>query len=170
MKRFHHALLTRLAKIPVVLSAEEVTHAFSTSPRAPASSTGPRSASPMAAGCGAEIDPSARARNRQRPRDIAAQCPAGQRDAIRVDQGKGRRDRHVMLSPGLAKLLRDYNREAQARGLAVPGAAGSADLDTAAQPGLRGGRWIPARSATVQANLISTSLPSSDRNASTGDR
>ena len=30
--------------------------------------------------------------------------------------------------------------------------------------------WIPARSATVQANLISTSLPSSDRNASTGDR
>ena len=29
--------------------------------------------------------------------------------------------------------------------------------------------WIPARSATVQANLISTSLPSSDRNASTGD-
>ena len=30
--------------------------------------------------------------------------------------------------------------------------------------------WIPTRSATVQANLISTSLPSSDRNASTGDR
>jgi transposase len=30
--------------------------------------------------------------------------------------------------------------------------------------------WIPARSATGQANLISTSLPSSDRNASTGDR
>jgi hypothetical protein len=30
-------------------------------------------------------------------------------------------------------------------------------------------RWIPARSATPQANRISTSLPSSDRNASTGD-
>jgi len=31
-------------------------------------------------------------------------------------------------------------------------------------------RWIPARSATVQAKRISMSLPSSDRNASTGDR
>ena len=29
--------------------------------------------------------------------------------------------------------------------------------------------WIPARSATVQANLISRSVPSSDRKASTGD-
>ena len=29
--------------------------------------------------------------------------------------------------------------------------------------------WIPARSATVQANRISTSLPSSERKASTGD-
>ena len=37
------------------------------------------------------------------------------------------------------------------------------DLDRA------GARWIPARSATVQANLISTFLPSSDRKASTGD-
>ncbi len=34
----------------------------------------------------------------------------------------------------------------------------------------RGTRWIPARSATVQAKRISMSLPSSDRNASTGDR
>ena len=30
-------------------------------------------------------------------------------------------------------------------------------------------RWTPARSATRQANLISTFLPSSDRKASTGD-
>jgi hypothetical protein len=33
-----------------------------------------------------------------------------------------------------------------------------------------GSGWIPPRSATVQAKRISTSLPSSDRNASTGDR
>jgi hypothetical protein len=31
-------------------------------------------------------------------------------------------------------------------------------------------RWIPARSATVQAKRISTPLPSSARKASTGDR
>jgi hypothetical protein len=36
--------------------------------------------------------------------------------------------------------------------------------------GFTDGGWIPARSATGQANLISTSLPGSDRNASTGDR
>jgi integrase len=27
---------------------------------------------------------------------------------IRVEQGKGSKDRHVMLSPALLKLLRDY--------------------------------------------------------------
>jgi hypothetical protein len=34
---------------------------------------------------------------------------------------------------------------------------------------IRNTGWIPVRSATPQANRISTSLPSSDRNASTGD-
>jgi integrase/recombinase XerD len=40
---------------------------------------------------------------------------------IHVEQGKGRRDRKVMLSPGLLTLLRDYWREARPDGWLFPG-------------------------------------------------
>ena len=40
---------------------------------------------------------------------------------IHVEQGKGRKDRKVMLSPGLLKLLRDYWREARPEGWLFPG-------------------------------------------------
>ena len=40
---------------------------------------------------------------------------------IHVDQGKGRKDRKVMLSPGLLDLLRDYWREARPEGWLFPG-------------------------------------------------
>ena len=40
---------------------------------------------------------------------------------IRIDQGKGRKDRHVMLSPSLLVLLRDYYREARPAGWLFPG-------------------------------------------------
>ena len=40
---------------------------------------------------------------------------------IRVDQGKGRKDRHVMLSPSLLGLLRDYYREARPKEWMFPG-------------------------------------------------
>ena len=39
---------------------------------------------------------------------------------LRVEQGKGRRDRHAMLSPQLLELLRDWWRIARAAGVAVP--------------------------------------------------
>jgi integrase/recombinase XerD len=40
---------------------------------------------------------------------------------IHVEQGKGRKDRKVMLSPGLLDLLRDYWREARPQGWLFPG-------------------------------------------------
>ena len=40
---------------------------------------------------------------------------------IHVEQGKGRKDRKVMLSPGLLNLLRDYWREARPEGWLFPG-------------------------------------------------
>ncbi len=40
---------------------------------------------------------------------------------IRIEQGKGRKDRQVMLSPNLLGLLRDYYREARPRGWMFPG-------------------------------------------------
>jgi len=43
------------------------------------------------------------------------------RMVIRVEQGKGRKDRYVMLSPNLLELLRDWWRAARKRGLMHPG-------------------------------------------------
>ena len=39
---------------------------------------------------------------------------------IRVEQGKGRKDRHAMLSPQLLELLRAWWREGRRRGLMLP--------------------------------------------------
>ncbi len=43
------------------------------------------------------------------------------RMVIRVEQGKGRKDRYVMLSPPLLDILRAWWREAQPRGWLFPG-------------------------------------------------
>ena len=40
---------------------------------------------------------------------------------IRIEQGKGRKDRQVMLSPSLLDLLREYYREARPKGWMFPG-------------------------------------------------
>ncbi len=39
---------------------------------------------------------------------------------IRVEQGKGRKDRHAMLSPQLLELLRTWWREGRRRGVMLP--------------------------------------------------
>ena len=108
MKR--HMRYQRLAKkIPVVLSAEEVTRILDVAP-------GPglkyRAAFSVAYGGGLRASEV----THLRVPDIDSD-----RMLIRVDQGKGRKDRQVMLSPSLLELLRDYYREARPAGWLFPG-------------------------------------------------
>jgi integrase/recombinase XerD len=44
-----------------------------------------------------------------------------ERMVIRVDQGKGQKDRYAMLSPTLLALLRQWYRESRAAGKMLPG-------------------------------------------------
>ena len=50
------------------------------------------------------------------------------RMAIRVDQGKGRKDRYVMLSQTLLETLRAYWRESKPKGFLFPGLGGTKPL------------------------------------------
>jgi site-specific recombinase XerD len=50
------------------------------------------------------------------------------RMVIRVDQGKGRKDRYVMLSPSLLETLRAYWRESKPRVFLFPGVGGAKPL------------------------------------------
>jgi site-specific recombinase XerD len=40
---------------------------------------------------------------------------------LRVEQGKGQKDRHAMLSPQLLEILREWWREGRRRGVLMPG-------------------------------------------------
>jgi integrase/recombinase XerD len=56
--------------------------------------------------------------------EAVALCPAdidSSRMVLRVDQGKGRKDRYVMLSPRLLEVLRDYWRIERPRPWLFPG-------------------------------------------------
>ena len=107
MKR--HMLYHRAAKkIPVVLSGEEVARILEAAP-------GPglkyRAVFSVAYGGGLRASE-------------VTYLKVGDIDSdrmlIRTEQGKGRKDRHVMLSPGPPELLRDYYREARPRGWMFP--------------------------------------------------
>ena len=66
-----------------------------------------------------------------------------ERMVIRVEQGKGRKDRYAHLSDPLLALLREWWRDGRARGVMLPGGwlfpgqnPGQSADDAAAQPGL----------------------------------
>jgi site-specific recombinase XerD len=100
---------TEPRKLPVVFSVEEVSDILMAAP-GPGSSIAPRSASPTAQGAG-------------RPKSAISRLATSTAIAspIQVDQGKGLKDRKVMLSPGLLELLRAWWREARPEGWLFPG-------------------------------------------------
>ena len=93
-------------KLPLVLSAEEVTRLLQC-----AVNLKHRAALSVAYGAGLRASEVVHLK----VNDIDSQ-----RMVIRVEQGKGRRDRYAMLSPSLHKLLRQWWREARAQGKMLP--------------------------------------------------
>lgn len=96
-------------KLPEILSPEEVSLILECAP-----GPGLKYKAALSIACGAGL------RGGEvvnlRPGDIDSE-----RMLIRVEQGKGRKDRHVMLSPSLLELLRAYYREARPQGWLFPG-------------------------------------------------
>jgi integrase/recombinase XerD len=93
-------------KLPLVLSAKEVALLLEAAP-------GPKYKAALATAYGAGL----------RVAEVAA-LKVGDVDStrmmLRVDQGKGRKDRYAMLSPQLLALLRAWWREGRRRGVMLP--------------------------------------------------
>ena len=93
-------------KLPLVLSAKEVALLLEAAP-------GPKYQAALAPACGAGL----------RVAEVVA-LKVGDVDSarmlLRIEQGKGRRDRHAMLSPQLLALLRAWWREGRRRGVMLP--------------------------------------------------
>ena len=94
-------------RLPVVLSPEEVALLL-----APAPSLKYRAALSIAYGCGLRVSEIA---------NLKVADIDSARMLIRVEQGKGRKDRYVMLSPDLLDLLRQWWRVTRPRGWLFPG-------------------------------------------------
>jgi len=94
-------------KLPTVLSVEEVGRLLEMAP-------GPKHRAALGTAYGAGL----------RVSEVAA-LKVGDIDStrmlIRVEQGKGRKDRNAMLSPQLLELLRLWWREGKRRGVMLPG-------------------------------------------------
>ena len=65
------------------------------------------------------------------------------RMTIRVEQGKGRKDRYVMLSPKLLEILRDYYRRVRPKQWLFPG-----ECPWSADHRLRRGGCLPDRAVS----------------------
>jgi integrase/recombinase XerD len=94
-------------RLPVVLSPEEVALLLAHAP-----SLKYRAALSIAYGCGLRISEIAH---------LKVTDVDSNRMLIRVEQGKGRKDRYVMLSPDLLDVLRQWWRVKRSRGWLFPG-------------------------------------------------
>ena len=93
-------------KLPLVLSVEEVARLLEAAP-------GPKYRAALGTAYGAGL----------RVSEVVALKVSdidSKRMLIRVEQGKGRKDRHAMLSPQLLELLRAWWREGRRRGVMLP--------------------------------------------------
>ena len=103
----HLTFVPEPRKIPVVLSPEEVARFLEAAPGVKY-----KAAFSVAYGAGLRIS------------EVAALKVSdidSKRMMLRVDQGKGRKDRHAMLSPLLLELLRDWWRIARPKAWLFPG-------------------------------------------------
>src|ERR1700680_5127826 len=94
-------------RLPAVLSVEEVTLLLQAAP-------GPKYKAAFATAYGAGL----------RVSEVVALKVGdidSERTLLRVEQGKGRKDRHAMLSPQLLELLRAWWQEGRRRGVLLPG-------------------------------------------------
>jgi site-specific recombinase XerD len=93
-------------KLPLVLSAEEVARLLDAAP-------GPKYKAALGTAYGAGL----------RVSEVVALKVSdidSERMLLRVERGKGRKDRHAMLSPQLLELLRAWWREGRRRGVMLP--------------------------------------------------
>ena len=93
-------------KLPTVLNVEEVVRLLEAAP-------GPQYKAALATAYGAGLRVSEVVTLKMSDIDST-------RMLIRVEQGKGRKDRHAMLSPQLLELLRTWWREGKRRGVMLP--------------------------------------------------
>jgi len=103
----HLSFMHEPRKVPVVLSPEEVARFLEAAP-----SIKYKAALSVAYGAGLRVS------------EVVALKVSdvdSKRMMLRVEQGKGRKDRHAMLSPVLLALLRDWYRIARPRGWLFPG-------------------------------------------------
>jgi site-specific recombinase XerD len=103
----HLSFVHEPRKMPVVLSPEEVVRFLEAAP-----SIKYKAALSVAYGAGLRVSEVV---------SLKISDVDSKRMMLRVEQGKGRKDRHAMLSPQLLKLLRDWYRIARPRGWLFPG-------------------------------------------------
>jgi len=112
-------------KLPVVLSLEEVEHFL-----ACVGSLKHRTLLTVAYAAGLRVSEA----THLKVTDIDSQ-----RMVIRVEQGKGQKDRYVMLSPRLLEELRTYWKRARPAAWLFPATCRPADQPTCGEPGVRQG-------------------------------
>lgn len=104
MRKMSHVRVER--KLPVVLSADEVARLIEAAP-------GIKYQAALAVAYGAGLRAGEVVRLKVSDID-------GERKVVRIEQGKGRKDRHAMLSPTMHRFLRAWYRHARARGKMIP--------------------------------------------------